>query len=183
MRLIRHDAALHADLAHPCAASRPGAQAAPTASMPCVSRWSIATTPAPRRSELSGGIGGPVLQMLVWPDHHHHGAWDYGRWNWAQCPGSVLWVGTGVASDALGAFDIAFPTAPASMTNWPRRCAYAIQLDYDGGGSTDLLAEGRLQLTHSVARSVNPVIMLTDPSVPVLTDDAGNAILLDGTTL
>ena len=70
-------------------------------------------------------------------------------------------MGTGVTSDALGAFDIAFPTA--TMTNWPRRCAYALQLDYDGGGSTDLLAEGRLQLTHSVARSVNPVIMLTDP--------------------
>ena len=94
----------------------------------------------------------------------------------------MLWVGTGVASDsALGAFDIAFPTA--TMSGWPRRCAYAIQLDYDGGGSTDLLAEGRLQLTYALPRSVNPVIMLTDPAVPVLTDDAGNAILLDGTTL
>jgi hypothetical protein len=34
-----------------------------------------------------------------------------------------------------------------------------------------------------VPRTVNPVIMLTDPAVPVLTDDAGNVILLDGTTL
>ena len=46
--------------------------------------------------ELSGGIGGPVLQMLVWPDHHHRTSWDYGAWNWTQCPQSVLWVGTGV---------------------------------------------------------------------------------------
>ena len=134
--------------------------------------------------ELSGGIGGPVLQMLVWPDHHHRTSWDYGAyWHWPQCPQTVLWVGTGVQSPypAIGAFDIAFPTS--TMAGWPRRCAYALQLDYDGGGGTDLLAEGRLQLTHSVARSVNPVIMLTDPAVPVLTDDAGNAILLDGTTL
>ena len=134
--------------------------------------------PCAQALELSGGIGGPVLQMIVWPDHHHHrNSWDYGRWNWAQCPGSVLWVGTGVASDALGAFDIAFPTA--TMSNWPRRCAYAIQLDYDGGGSTDLLAEGRLQLTYSLPRSVAPLIMLTDPNPATLTDP-GEAIYLAG---
>ena len=133
--------------------------------------------PCAQALELSGGIGGPVLQMLVWPDHHHRNSWDYGRWNWAQCPGSVLWVGTGVASDALGAFDIAFPTA--TMSGWPRRCAYAIQLDYDGGGGTDLLAEGRLQLTYSLPRAVNPVIMLTDPNPATLTDP-GEAIYLAG---
>jgi hypothetical protein len=138
--------------------------------------------PCAQAIELTGGIGGPVLQMLVWPDHHHRTSWDYGAyWHWPQCPQTVLWVGTGVLSPARGAFDIAFPTA--TMSGWPRRCAYALQLDYDGGGGTDLLAEGRLQLTHSVARSVNPVIMLTDPSQPVLTDDAGNVILLDGYTL
>ena len=129
--------------------------------------------------ELSGGIGGPVLQMLVWPDHHHRNSWDYGRWSWAQfvVRAAVLWVGTGVASDARGAFDIAFPTA--TMSGWPRRCAYAIQLDYDGGGSTDLLAEGRLQLTYSLPRAVNPVIMLTDPNPATLTDP-GEAIFLAG---
>ena len=138
--------------------------------------------PSAEPIDLSGGIGGPVLQMLVWPDQHYRGAWDYGAyWHWPQCPQTVLWVGTGVLSPARGAFDIAFPTA--TMAGWPRRCAYALQLDYDGGGGTDLLAEGRLQLTHSVPRTVNPVIMLTDPAVPVLTDDAGNVILLDGTTL
>ena len=129
--------------------------------------------------DLSGGIGGPVLQMLVWPDTWYHSSWDYGAM--PQCPQSVLWSGLGAVSDALGAFDISFPTA--TMAGWPRRCAYALQLDYDGGGGTDLLAEGRLHLRHSVPRSVNPVIMLTDTLQPVLTDDAGNAILLDGTTL
>ena len=129
--------------------------------------------------DLSGGIGGPVLQMLVWPDQHGRSSWDYGAyWHWPQCPQTVLWVGTGVISDALGAFDISFPTA--TMAGWPRRCAYALQLDYDGGGGTDLLAEGRLHLSHSVPRSTGaPVIMLTDPTPPVLTDDE-SVIVLEG---
>ena len=126
--------------------------------------------------DLTGGLGGPVLQMLVWPDQHGRSSWDYGAW-WTQCPQSVLWTGQGVVSDAIGAFDISFPTA--TMAGWPRRCAYALQLDYDGGGGTDLLAEGRLHLTHSVPRSVNPVIMLTDPNPATLTD-AGEAIYLAG---
>ena len=123
--------------------------------------------------DLTGGIGGPVLQMLVWPDHCYRTSWDYGAM--PRCPQSVLWAGTGVVSDAIGAFDISFPTA--TMSSWPRRCAYALQLDYDGGGSTDLLATGHLHLAYSVARSVNPEIMLTDPSEPVLHD----VILLEGT--
>jgi hypothetical protein len=127
--------------------------------------------------DLSGGIGGPALQMLVWPDQHHRTSWDYGAM--AQCPQTLLWAGTGVISDALGAFDISFPTA--TMAGWPRRCAYALQLDYDGGGGTDLLAEGRLHLSHSVPRAAAaPVIMLTDPTPPVLTDDTLEPIVLDG---
>jgi hypothetical protein len=82
-----------------------------------------------------------------------------------------------VISGAIGAFDISFPTA--TMAGWPRRCAYALQLDYDSGGGTDLLAEGRLHLRHSVPRTVNPVIMLTDPNPATLTDP-GEAIFLAG---
>ena len=101
--------------------------------------------PCAQALDLTGGLGGPVLQMLVWPDQHYRSAWDYGTWwdygaSWPRCgPAPVLWAGQGAVSDAIGAFDIAFPTA--SMSCWPRRCAYALQLDYDGGGSTDLLAE------------------------------------------
>jgi hypothetical protein len=115
--------------------------------------------------------------MLVWPDHHHRTSWDYGAY-WTQCPQSVLWSGTGVISDALGAFDISFPTA--TMAGWPRRCAYALQLDYDGGGGTDLLAEGHLHLAYSIPRAIGaPVILLTDPTPPVLTDD-DSVIVLEG---
>jgi len=129
--------------------------------------------------DLTGGIGGPVLQMLVWPDHCSRTSWDYGAM--PQCPQSVLWSGLGVVSDAIGAFDISFPTA--TMSSWPRRCAYALQLDYDGGGSTDLLATGHLHLAYSIPRSVNPEIMLTDPTPPVLTDDTLEPILLTGSSV
>ena len=93
---------------------------------------------------LTGGIGGPALQMIVWPETCYRTTWDYGAW--PQCPQSVLWAGMGVVStDAIGAFDISFPTA--TMASWPRRCAYALQLDYNGLGGTDLLVDGRLHLT------------------------------------
>jgi hypothetical protein len=123
--------------------------------------------------DLTGGIGGPVLQMLVWPDHCHRTSWDYGAPT--QCPHSVLWSGLGTPLNGAGSFDVTFPTA--TMSGWPRRCAYALQLDYDGGGGTDLLATGYLHLAYSVPRVTPPVIMLTDPSQPVLHD----VILLEGT--
>jgi hypothetical protein len=126
--------------------------------------------------ELTGGIGGPTLQMLVWPGQCYRATWDYGA-PWIG-PQSVLWAGTGVISDAPGAFDISFPTA--TMSSWPRRCAYALQLDWDGASGTSLLADGHIHLRHSVARTVTPLIMLTDPTPPVLTDDASDFILLDG---
>jgi hypothetical protein len=132
--------------------------------------------PCAQGIELSGGIGGPMLQMLVWPDRCYRTSWDYGAL--PQGPQSVLWVGTGVISDAVGAFDLSFPTA--TMSSWPRRCAYAIQLDWDGSTGTSLLAEGHLHLARSVPRIAAPVIMATDISQPVLTDDSGNVILLDG---
>ena len=132
--------------------------------------------PCAQGIELTGGIGGPTLQMLVWPDTCYRHSWDYD----APCvgPQSVLWAGTGVISDALGAFDISFPTA--TMSSWPRRCAYALQLDWDGASGTSLLADGHLHLSRSVPRGTVPVIMLTDPMPAVLTDPEVNAIFIDG---
>jgi hypothetical protein len=132
--------------------------------------------PCAQGIELTGGIGGPTLQMLVWPDTCYRTTWDYGAL--PTSPQSVLWAGTGVISDALGAFDISFPTA--TMSSWPRRCAYALQLDWDGASGTSLLAEGHLHLSRAVPRSVAPVIMLTDPMPAVLTDPEVNAIFIDG---
>ena len=132
--------------------------------------------PCAQGIELTGGIGGPALQMIVWPGTCYRASWDYGA-PWIG-PRSVLWAGTGVISDALGAFDISFPTA--TMSSWPRRCAYALQLDWDGGAGTSLLAEGHLHLHRSALRFIQPVIMLTDPTPAVLTDPEVDAIFING---
>jgi hypothetical protein len=126
--------------------------------------------------EITGGIGGPALLMLVWPDHCYRHSWDYDAP--FSGPRTVLWSGLGTVVAASGAFDIAFPTA--TMSSWPRRCAYALQLDWDGASGTSLLADGYLHLTRSAPRSPVPVIMLTDPMPAVLTDPTVNAIFIDG---
>jgi hypothetical protein len=125
---------------------------------------------------LTGGIGGPTLQMLVWPDTCYRTTWDYGAL--PTSPQSLLWAGTGVVSDAIGAFDISFPTA--TMSSWPRRCVFALQLDWDGASGTSLLTEGHLHLIGSVPRTGTPIIMLTDPTPAVLTDPEVDAIFIDG---
>ena len=132
--------------------------------------------PCAQGIELTGGIGGPALQMIVWPDTCYRASWDYGAR--PQHPQALLWSGMGVISDAIGAFDILFPTA--TMSSWPRRCAYALQLDWDGGAGTSLLAEGHLHLSQSALRFIQPVIMLTDPTPAVLTDPEVNAIFING---
>jgi hypothetical protein len=115
--------------------------------------------------------------MAVWPSTTFRHAWDYGA-PWIA-PGSVLWSGMGTISPTkLGTFEIRFPTA--TMARWPRRCEWILQLDWSGGTHAELLAEGVLHLRQSVARSVAPVVLLTDDLVPILTDDDGLGILLDG---
>jgi hypothetical protein len=119
--------------------------------------------------DLSGGIGGPVLQMLVWPDQHGRSSWDYGAyWHWPQCPQTVLWVGTGVISDALGAFDISFPSG--TMSGWPRRCRWAVQLNYDTQGvevlMTGILHVRMVGMTFSFAAP----ILETDTYIPIHSD-------------
>ena len=126
--------------------------------------------------ELTGGLGGPALQMLVWPDTYYRTSWDYGAR--PHCPPPPIWTGLGVISDAVVAFDITFPTN--TMASWPRRCAYALQLDWDSGSGASLLTDGHIHLRPSVARTVQPVIMLTDPDPAVLTDPDTGVIFLDG---
>lgn len=75
--------------------------------------------------ELTGGIGGPSLQMFVWPDTYYRTSWDYGAQPYC-CPPTPIWSGAGVISDAAGAFDITFPSG--TMMCWPRRCGWCVQL-------------------------------------------------------
>jgi hypothetical protein len=139
---------------------------------------------------LTGGIGGPVLSMFVWPDSRGcHGpnfggwgsGWDYGWGGWygggVAGPGTVLWAATGVILDTTTAtFRLVVPAG--TMGAWPRRCRWAIFFDSDGGGEAELLAEGHLHVRPMVSRAAEPLILLTDATPPVLTD----TIILSGTS-
>ncbi len=116
--------------------------------------------------DLTGGIGGPTCLLLIYPGDWHWGRWDYGAPR--VSPGTVLWAGLGVIDDAIGSFDIEFP--PGTMAQWPRRCAWSIMLDWDGGGHAELIAEGYLHVRPTGQRLVPPVTLDTDTDVPILVD-------------
>ena len=122
--------------------------------------------PCAQAIDLTGGIGGPTLRMLVWPDTCYRTSWDYGAL--PPAPQSVLWAGTGVISDAIGAFDISFPSG--TMASWPRRCGWLVQLNYDTTG-VEVLMSGRLHLRNiGAAFQFPPVVLTTDTLIPIHTD-------------
>jgi hypothetical protein len=135
--------------------------------------------------ELSGGLGGPTVSMFVWPSGYGRG-WschDYGWGHWhnggVAGPGTCLWATTGVILDTTtGTFQIRVPVGTPG--NWPRRCRWAIYLDWDGGGEAELLSEGHLHVRPMVSRAVTPIIMLTDPNPAVLTHPDTGVIYLAG---
>lgn len=125
---------------------------------------------------LSGGIGGPALTMLVAPDYCSRRSWDYGAP--AIGPGSVIWSGQGtISATQPGTFEIRFPTA--TMSRWPRRCIWVIQLDWNQSGDTQMLSWGHLHVMPTVARLAAQDFMLTD-TLPVVLTDEGSPVLIDG---
>jgi hypothetical protein len=125
---------------------------------------------------LTGGIGGPALTMLIAPDDCVRRSWDYGAP--AIGPGRVLWSAYGtISATKLGTFEIHFSTA--TMSRWPRRCIWVIQLDWNQSGDTQMLSWGHLQVMPTVARLAAQDFLLTDTLPAVLTDD-GTPILIDG---
>ncbi len=122
--------------------------------------------PSAQALVLTGGIGGPTCMLLVYPGDWHWGRWDYGAPR--VCPGTVLWSGMGVISDAIGSFDIDIPVG--TMAAWPRRCAWSVMLDWDGGSDAEMIAEGYLHVRPSGQRLVIPAELTTDIDQPILID-------------
>ena len=122
--------------------------------------------PCAQAIDLTGGIGGPGLQMLVWPDTCYRTTWDYGAL--PTGPQSILWAGMGAISDAIGAFDISFPSG--TMASWPRRCGWSVQLNYDTQGA-EVLMSGKLHVRGlgKPYQAVTPGLM-TDDYILVHTD-------------
>ena len=117
--------------------------------------------------ELSGGIGGPLLSLFIWPWACFRGSWDYGA-PWFS-PGQPLWSGDFTLADAPSAtFSITFP--PGTMAAWPRRACWAMQLTEDHGAAVTQLAWGNLHAMPSGQRVLTPTAIITDPGSTILTD-------------
>lgn len=118
---------------------------------------------------VTGGIGGPSLRMTVFPDSFAHRSWDYASPTLPRC--SVLWSGVGtVSAQHIGTFEMRIPIG--SMMSWPLRCAYSLQLDWDGAMHSDTLAQGFLHVRRAVVTGTFvEQDLLTDDSVPILTSN------------
>ena len=122
--------------------------------------------PCAQGIELSGGIGGPGAVFSVWADLH---GWhdDYGMLL-PRC-GQLLHSVAGThPSGVVGAFDFFLPSG--ALVPWPRRCGWAVQLNYDDYGA-EVLATGRIHVRQIGApfTLVTPHV-LTNDSIPVHTD-------------
>lgn len=129
--------------------------------------------PSAQALYLTGGIGGPSIRLLIWHDGGSRQWWnsgcccDYGA---PLGPQRVLFTGVGtIAADAAGSFDINIPSG--ALAQFPRRCGWAISLDFNGSES-ELLAQGVLQVVGSWgAAQFDQESLLTDAGDLVLEDD------------
>lgn len=130
--------------------------------------------------EVTGGIGGPLLSLFVWPWSSCRWSWDY-RVPWSYWPSgwdygafgttatAPLWSGDFTISDAPSAtFGISFP--PGTMAAWPRRACWSMQLTEDHGAVVTMLAWGNLHAMASGQRLVTQTAIITDPGSTILTD-------------
>jgi hypothetical protein len=125
--------------------------------------------PSAAALDITGGINGPTLRFMIWADWANqcgYGWTDYGRGTSRH--GDLLWAGTGVAADAVGSFDVTM--AANTVSGWPVRCGFSVQLDWDAAIQSELLCQGRLHILRGWSS--------TPQVIPVLTDPAGSEILL-----
>ncbi|HEY2616152.1 MAG TPA: hypothetical protein VGI78_02330 [Acetobacteraceae bacterium] len=141
--------------------------------------------PAAAQLVLTGGIGGPVAQLVIWANYHlfagQYGSYGYSYsygwgYDYGRPPtpdGTVLWSSAGVPQIGLGSFDFFIPAD--TLMSFPQRCSWGVQLNWTGQKS-DLLYHGTMNI-HGGARfgaitvPADEQYLLTDDYIPVLEDD------------
>ena len=120
---------------------------------------------------LTGGLGGPAAQLLIWTDHDAGcRRCDYGR---PPHRGSTLWAGWGEPQPGLGSFD--WHLSAGVLYSLPRRCGWAVQLVWDSGTKVDMLQQGIINIlgTFGGATSIDGAgtALLTSDGMYILTAD------------
>ena len=129
--------------------------------------------PSAQALEITAGLGTPAALFTVWPDAPGQYFWDYGYA--LPVNGQILWSGAGTVSDAIGAFDFFFPSG--TMMNWPRRCSWCLQLNYDTQGAEVLMA-GKLHIRRmGGAYAFNAGGLMTDDYALIHTTTANEQVL------
>ena len=138
--------------------------------------------PSAQTLVLTGGIGGPQARIVIYTDYVHAGSgcgWDYGwgpGWGYGgadRSPASILWCGYGVISSARGSFDFFIPFGTIGAL--PRRCGWAMQLAWDSGRKSELLAKGTIHVSGPMQDFSDLFVWTTDTDQPI-TDDTGEQI-------
>ena len=119
--------------------------------------------PSAQALVVTGGIGGPLARLVIWAEGPGM-TWDYGRA--AYRIQETLWSGDGVLGSTAGSFDIAIRAATMAM--WPPRCGWSFHLDWNGGESSEMLAEGYLHVRRAAGKITPPVAITTDSNVAIL---------------
>jgi hypothetical protein len=130
--------------------------------------------------QLLGGTGFPQLAVKIWRERDQGRMdWDYGAWWSGWCEGDVLFSGTAQVGADAGTFILFIPNG--TFAEFPRRCAWGVQLGWDEL-SSDILALGQMHIMHggSFSMPIAPTgTPLVDGDGNPLVDDDGN-LILDG---
>jgi hypothetical protein len=112
--------------------------------------------PASMTLTLTGGLGGPVCRLFIFSECGR--PWDYGA---PRTPMAVLWAGTGVIADnAAGSFD--FDVNAGAFAQFPLRCGWAIQMEWDSSAHAQMLAWGNLHFSRTAQAIVPPIFVTPD---------------------
>jgi hypothetical protein len=118
--------------------------------------------------EVSGGIGGPLPSLFVWPPQRAAGGpgwgagWDYGWGYFPGAPATPLWQGDFSLVDAPSAtYAIGFPPGPMPGSYWPLRCPWSLLLTSGHGDQSVTLAWGVINIMPGVRRNYAPTAIIT----------------------
>lgn len=137
-----------------------------------------ADNPDAQPIELTNAIGGPSVQLYFWADVRQSSYYDYPvtfPQTFISASARTLWQGTGVMSGAPGTFDFTFPSG--SVVNWPLRCGWALQLNYDLA-NCEVLATGRAHIRYvGLPFTLATPALTTDTYIPIITSDTLEQVL------
>lgn len=121
--------------------------------------------------DLTGGLGGPALQLLIFADTGSS-QWDYGA---LSLSGSLLWSGDAtISADEAGTFELFI--AAGTLLSLPHRCVWAMQLNFDAATQVQTLASGMMHIYGAgTAVASSSVGVLTDGGASI-TDDSDTLV-------